>query len=121
MSHENNRKVGAEYEQLVGTYLTEKGIKILEKNFRCASGEIDLIAKDGRYLVFVEVKYRNHLKNGYPSEAVGRRKQEKISKVAMIYLWKHGLSLDTPIRFDVASVLGDSLCYLENAFPFQGF
>ena len=51
----NKRKTGTEYEELAARWLTGKGFKILEKNYRCRIGEIDLIARDGRYLVFVEV------------------------------------------------------------------
>ena len=51
----NKRKTGTEYEELAARWLTGKGFEILEKNYRCRIGEIDLIARDGRYLVFVEV------------------------------------------------------------------
>ena len=66
----NKRKTGAEYEELAARWLTGTGFEILEKNYRCRIGEIDLIARDGRYLVFVEVKYRSDEKAGDPSEAV---------------------------------------------------
>ena len=54
----NKRQVGTQYESMAVQYLTEAGYHILERNFRCRTGEIDIIAKDGAYLVFVEVKYR---------------------------------------------------------------
>ena len=54
----NTRKTGQEYEAMAAKYLEEKGYGILERNYRCPYGEIDIIAKDGSYLVFVEVKYR---------------------------------------------------------------
>ena len=60
----NKRKTGTEYEELAARWLIEKGYEILEKNYRCRIGEIDLIARDGRYLVFVEVKYRSDEKAG---------------------------------------------------------
>ena len=53
-----NHKTGAEYEQKAGAYLEEQGYEILEYNFRCRAGEIDIVARDGEYLVFCEVKYR---------------------------------------------------------------
>ena len=67
-------------------YLKKKGYRILEANFRCRFGEIDLIARDGAYLVFIEVKYRSSLKDGDSLEAVNRRKQRKIIRVAEYYL-----------------------------------
>ena len=67
-------------------YLKKKGYRILEANFRCRFGEIDLIARDGAYLVFIEVKYRSSLKDGDSLEAVNRGKQRKIIRVAEYYL-----------------------------------
>ena len=75
----NRRKEGAYYENLVAEYLKTQGYEILEKNYRCRIGEIDLIAKEGETLVFVEVKYRRNDKMGDPKEAVNRKKQKKIS------------------------------------------
>lgn len=73
----NRRKEGAYYENLVAEYLKTQGYEILEKNYRCRIGEIDLIAKEGETLVFVEVKYRRDDKMGNPKEAVDRKKQKK--------------------------------------------
>jgi putative endonuclease len=78
-----------------------KGYRILEANFRCRFGEIDLIARDGAYLVFIEVKYRSSLKDGDSLEAVNRRKQRKIIRVAEYYLCMHQEKTDLPCRFDV--------------------
>ena len=69
-------------------YLKKKGYQILEANFRCRFGEIDLIARDGGYLVFIEVKYRSS-PTGDSLEAVNRRKQRKIIRVAEYYLCMH--------------------------------
>ena len=71
-------------------FLEKRGLQIREKNFRCRSGEIDLIAQDERYLVFVEVKYRKNGRSGSSFAAVGREKQRIISRVAMFYLAVHG-------------------------------
>lgn len=73
----NRRKEGAYYENLVAEYLKTQGYEILEKNYRCRIGEIDLIAKEGETLVFVEVKYRRDDKMGNPKEAVDSKKAEK--------------------------------------------
>ena len=68
---ENKRETGTRKEELAADFLTRRGVKILERNFRCRQGEIDLIGMDGQYLVFVEVKYRKTARNGMPAEAVG--------------------------------------------------
>ncbi len=67
---QNNRQTGAVYEQAAGRFLEAQGYRILESNYRCPRGEIDLIAVDGSYLVFCEVKFRKSLKTGHPFEAV---------------------------------------------------
>ena len=87
---ENKRAVGSRYEEETAAFLQKNGYRILEKNFRDRRGEIDLIAKDGRTLVFVEVKYRKNARNGYPEEAVDTRKQKKIRETAAYYVYKTG-------------------------------
>ena len=77
-----------EQENRAAVYLTERGYKILEKNYRCRMGEIDLIAFHQGYLVFVEVKYRRGNRAGCPEEVVDFRKQKKISQTATWYLKK---------------------------------
>ena len=78
----NRRKTGTEYEQKTAEYLESLGWKILERNYRCRIGEIDLIALDGRTLVFVEVKYRRSGACGSPGEAVNEEKQHTIYRGA---------------------------------------
>lgn len=123
----NNRQTGARYEQAAGTYLESLGYRILEYNYRCRQGEIDIIAKDGEYLVFCEVKFRTDLSNGLPEEAVDLRKQRVISKCALYYITVHGLS-DVPCRFDVVGILGNrenggtsdfSINLYKNAFDYR--
>lgn len=94
--------LGKEGEALAVEYIRKKGYRILEKNFRTFSGEIDIIAKDGETLVFVEVKTRADHAFGYPFEAVDRRKREKIRKVALGFM--KGLKKEVPARFDVLSI-----------------
>ena len=96
----------------------EKGLKIRERNFRCRSGEIDLIGRDGRYLVFIEVKYRKNGKSGSSFSAVGREKQRIISRVAMFYLIAHGYRELPPCRFDVVGIDGKEIHWIKNAFDF---
>lgn len=117
----NKRAVGTAYEKTAGEYLKKQGYQILEYNFRCRSGEIDIIARDGEYLVFVEVKYRRNAGSGNPLEAVDVRKQRTISRTALYYCMKHGYGETTPCRFDVAAVLGGEICLIKNAFEYQGY
>ena len=92
---ENKRKIGEKYERRAGAYLEEKGYEILEYNFRCRTGEVDIIARDGEYLVFCEVKYRRGTEKGYPSQAVDVRKQRILSRCALYYLMEKGIE-DVP-------------------------
>lgn len=112
----NKRQTGTSYEIKAEEYLIKKGYKILERNFRNRSGEIDIIAKDGEYFCFVEVKYRTTNDFGSPLEAVDYRKQNQIRKVAMYYLMKNKLSEWTPCRFDVIGFEGEKMTHIENAF-----
>ena len=114
-----NHKTGAEYEQKAGAYLEEQGYEILEYNFRCRAGEIDIVARDGEYLVFCEVKYRTDASTGHPAEAVDTRKQRRISKCALYYLTCHGLA-DQACRFDVVSFEGETVTLYPNAFDYLG-
>lgn len=112
----NRRRTGAEYEQQAARYLEEKGYRVLERNFYTRSGEIDLIARDGRYLVFLEVKYRKNGRDGHPLEAVDLRKQSRIRRAAQVYLLRNGYDAEQPCRFDVIGILGEELMHVEDAF-----
>lgn len=113
---QNRRQKGTVYEKKAQEYLVEKGYQILECNFRNRSGEIDIVAKDGEYLCFIEVKYRTSSTFGSPLEAVDFRKQNQIRRTAQYYLMKHRLSEWTPCRFDVIAFEGEEIMHLENAF-----
>lgn len=106
------------YFSVTAEYLKTQGYEILEKNYRCRIGEIDLIAKEGETLVFVEVKYRRNDKMGDPKEAVNRKKQKKISMTASYYLMRECGRMDIPCRFDVAAVLGEQIEVVKNAFEY---
>ena len=82
----NTRKIGTVQEQRVAGWLKQHGYDIVEHNFSCRFGEIDLIARKDGYLIFVEVKYRSNLGYGSPCEAVDHRKQKRISNAAAFYL-----------------------------------
>lgn len=113
----NKRATGTEYERKAAAYLESKGYEILEFNFHSRMGEIDIVAKDGEYLVFIEVKYRENARKGHPLEAISIQKQRTISKCAMSYMTKNGLSY-MPVRFDVVGILGNDIQLIQNAFDF---
>ena len=114
----NKRSLGTTWEEQAAEFLKREGCEILERNFRGRRGEIDLIVRDGRYLVFVEVKYRKNADSGFPEEAVDYRKQRIISRVAQEYLLKKRLSETTPCRFDVVAICGERVRHIKNAFEY---
>lgn len=107
--------VGQKFENLAVNYLKNKGYTILKQNYRNTLGEIDIIAKDADYLVFVEVKYRTSLKFGRPAEAVSFYKQNKIRQVATLYL-KSKKMLNSLVRFDCIEILNDEINHIIDAF-----
>ncbi len=115
----NTRSVGTSYEHIAGAILTCLGYEVMAYHYRCRRGEIDLIARDGKYLVFCEVKYRKNEACGLPSEAVDARKQRRISGCAAYYLMRNGL-FDVPCRFDVISIDKHRVNILKNAFSYIG-
>lgn len=118
MEKQNNRETGGFYEERACEYLKEKGLEILERNFRIRQGEIDIVARDKGTLVFVEVKYRKSSLAGLPEEAVTYKKQRQISRVTLFYLSFHKLPLSTPCRFDVVAFHKDEISWIPNAFDF---
>ena len=79
----NTHELGRGQEQRVADWMRQQGFYIVEQNFRCKFGEIDLIAKKEGYLIFVEVKYRSNEQYGVPREAVDWRKRQRISNAAV--------------------------------------
>lgn len=112
----NKRQTGSSYEDMAAAYLIEHGYEIIERNYRDRSGEIDIIARDESYLVFIEVKYRSDTKKGYPAESVGPGKQRHIRNTARYYLFSHHYGEGQPCRFDVVSILGQEIELIRNAF-----
>ena len=117
-------KVAKIGESLAVRHLKARGYRILAQNYRARRGEIDIVAQDGEFTVFVEVKTRRSLKFGLPQAAVTWQKQRQISKVALAYLQAQNL-MDVPCRFDVIAIhLSQQLELLrleqiESAFDFQ--
>lgn len=112
----NKKVAGNEGENLAAAYLKEQGVRILARNFRCRQGEIDIIGKEGNYLVFFEVKYRKNKECGNPEEAVDMRKQQKICRTAAYYRSFYQIAEDTPVRYDVVTILGERIEWIRNAF-----
>ncbi|MCW8125610.1 YraN family protein [Microbulbifer halophilus] len=109
-------ELGARMEESAARHLQRAGLKIKARNYRCRHGEIDLIARDGDTLVFVEVRYRRSSRYGSASATVDARKQRKLLATADSYLQQH--RLDCPCRFDVVAIEGDAgnIQWIENAF-----
>ena len=112
----NKRQIGSEKEQIAKKYLESKGYHIIEQNFYAKGGEIDLIARENGYLVFIEVKYRKDSVAGHPLEAVDYQKQNKLRYTAQYYMYKNRISESTPCRFDVVAILGDEIMLIKDAF-----
>lgn len=112
----NKRQIGKEKEELACDFLKRKGFEILTVNYWCRYSEIDIIAKDGKILVFVEVKYRKDEKCGESSYAVSRKKMKSICQCARYYIYREKIPLDTPMRFDVIAIDGDHISHFVNAF-----
>ena len=112
----NNVGVWKNGESVAVQFLIKSGYRILQTNFRCRIGEIDIIAqhKKSNVLVFVEVKAKTNTNFGLPIEMVTPNKQNKIKQVAMCYLQQTGEEKEC--RFDVVDVLNGNINHIENAF-----
>ena len=102
MSGQRSRLLGQWGEAQAAEFLRQKGFRITAARWSCRFGEVDLIAEDGRFLCFVEVKLRKNGSFGTPGEFVDRRKQEKLRTAALLYLSEHPTSLQP--RFDVIEI-----------------
>lgn len=110
------RKVlGEQGEEQASELLRSKGYIILERNYRCRFGEVDIIARRGEELVFVEVRTRTSTAFGRPEESVNYRKAQRLALVASHYLSRQGWPA-TACRFDVVAILGDRVEHLPDAF-----
>lgn len=119
-NHRNSHlKKGQQAEQLACEYLKKNGLRLVQQNYRCPMGEIDLIMKDKSMLVFIEVRYRKNTQYGSGAETVGTRKQRKLLHTAMHYLQRHASSKST-CRFDVVSIANENCAedfqWIQDAF-----
>lgn len=111
----NKREIGTEGEKRAVKYLTEQGLVIIDTNYTCKLGEVDIIAKDNDTVVFIEVKYRKDIKMGRPYESVNHYKKMKIIKSAMWFAQKKGI-YEKPMRFDIIEIVDQELHWIKNAF-----
>lgn len=113
------REIGDIGEDLAVKLLKKKGYKIIERNFLVKTGEIDIIAKKGEYVVFVEVRLRKRGGLVTAAETVDLRKQKRIISAAKVYMLENDL-FNSPVRFDVVAITGERGSYeteiIENAF-----
>jgi putative endonuclease len=112
----DNRQKGNDKEELAAKYLSQNGMRIVERNFYTRRGEIDIIGYDEGYVVFVEVKYRAGMSGGGALEAVNTAKQKKICRTADYYRYIHHIGNDAKIRYDVIGIQGDEITWIKNAF-----
>ncbi len=121
----NRRRRGSLGEELAASFLMQHGVQVLERNFRSGrSGEIDIVARDGNVLVFIEVKMRKNAASGTPEEAITYSKQRTICRTADYYRCRHRIPDETPIRFDAVAIRlqGDGRAHvrwIRNAFPYH--
>ncbi len=102
-------------EDLVERWYAERGYRVLERNWRCPSGELDLVVTDGSQLVFCEVKTRSSDRYGTGFEAITRAKQQQVRRLAAQYVRQRG-GWAGPLRCDAASVMGRTVEVLTDAF-----
>lgn len=114
-----NKDLGRRGEDLASSYLSEKGYKVLERNYTNYCGEIDIIALSPEgYLVFIEVKTRSSRRYGNAFEAVDNKKQTKIIMTSLIYIQDNDFS-DTQLRYDIVEVYHEEqnkINHIKNAF-----
>ena len=112
-------RTGRQGQDLAAGYLERAGYRIIARNYRCLFGEMDLVARDGAAIVFIEVKSRKSDRFGPPQSSVGPKKQKKMSQIALHYLEQNQLHA-CEARFDVVAVsllpAGHRVELIQNAF-----
>lgn len=96
-----SRKLGQDVETAAANYLANKGVALIEKNYHCRAGEIDIIGKDHQYLIFIEVRYRKSALFGSAAESVTIKKQQRILMTAQHFLLNNPALQNLCCRFDV--------------------
>jgi putative endonuclease len=119
MSNSDRKLTGKRGEDIAIAYLKGRGYRIVERNYKCPLGEIDIVARDGDEIVFVEVKSRKSEEFGDPQLAVGLEKQKRVSRISLTYLKEKHL-YPCNARFDVVAIKmfpeGNTIELIQNAF-----
>jgi putative endonuclease len=116
-------QIGQQAEDFAQSYLEQQGLKFVERNFQCRMGEIDLIMRDNKTLVFVEVRYRKNNYFGGPIISISSSKQQKLLTAAKFYLQQHPRDAKRTVRFDVLGILGPdrTIEWIQNAIEDTGY
>lgn len=108
------RRLGFWGERRAAQYLKSEGYSVIERNFRCPFGEVDLIAEKGDVLAFIEVKTRSNENYGAPNEAVDGRRKQRYKNCVRFYFANR--EIDKTVRFDIIEITKQGINHLENAF-----
>jgi len=114
----SRRMTGAKKEEAAANYLIKQGYEILERNYHCRFAELDIVAREGEYLCFVEVKYRNSSRYEAPEGVISFKKMQKVCQGASFFMRENRILPDTPIRFDVVMMIDDEITLIRNAFDY---
>jgi len=101
---ENKHSLGKSGEEFAARIITESGLHILTKNYRCHKGEMDIIARDGKVLVFIEVRTRSSSYRGWGEESITRQKAQRLQAIASHFILQQGYISWPSIRFDVVAI-----------------
>lgn len=119
-SRNARRVAGTHWEKIAEAFLRKQGLRLIERNFSCRFGEIDLVMEDRDTVVFIEVKYRGNRSHGSGANAVDFHKQGRISRTAAFFLRMNPARAEQFCRFDVVSIDPDSddqeISWIQNAF-----
>ena len=121
INDKNKRSIGSSFEDKAVSFLEKKGCRVIDRNYRCRAGEIDIIYYDTDDTVcFGEVKYRTADFQGYPEEAVDFRKQRKICLASDFFRAANGMDESLSFRYDVIAITPDDIRWIKNAFFYTG-
>ena len=114
---------GKQAEQIAHDYLQAKGLRLIQANYRCRAGELDLVMLDGQVLVIVEVRYRKTSRIAGPMQTIDSRKRHRLALATRHFLMCHDHLRDRPLRFDVIGLTGSTtkpnISWAKNAFEFD--
>ena len=117
MSSNKSKQKGDQGESEAQRFLEQKGLALIQKNYRCKQGEIDLIMQDGTYTVFVEVRLRHNPDYGHSIETITKTKQRRVKQAATCYLLEKKLYDQVDCRFDAVGIgPNNAISWVPNAF-----